>query len=876
MSLIDNFPMRTRITNDVLSFRPSPQAGQKSTEVYYRPIGLLLILITVGLAVMSVIVKDNLDALTVNSANSTQWSLTQVETDYLWLLDAVHHAAELESAPEATVRFAFNDVRARYDQLRIRLSTLEAGRDTASFKKASLLSELTAAVDQLRPLLDQSDEQIAQQLNLLTERLHDIEDPIRRTVILGTRTLVADAEERQMGIAKNLRQFGVLGIAIFVLMGCAIVYAFRNAMRSQTQERKLSIASARLSAIVNNALDAIIVTNSAGKFVEFNSAAEEILGYSRSDVIGKPIADFLVPADMMDGPGDGMKRFVEDDMSQIVNSGRFETKAKCKDGSVIAVEMAIQSDESAFARVYICFLRDISERKQAEEQLLKARDEALSSERAKSEFLAVMSHEMRTPLNGLLGTLDLMKTGSQTEQDAEHLRIMEISSKQLLMHVNDVLDISRLDADEDNFAIEPFDLSQLIHDTLASLRASADKRGNVFNTDRVPQTIWVNGDAARVGQLLLNIVGNAIKFTENGIITLTAQHLETGCFELKVSDTGIGIAPDKIDTLFDDFVRIDSGYTRQTQGAGLGLAIVRRIVNRIGGEASVISDLGKGTTVTLVLDLPSVDKPDDVLLTQKRKQVVSAKPLNILVIEDNTINRLILCRMLQNMGHDVVSATNGMDGIERARTHAFDVIFMDVSMPVMDGLTATEKIRNGDGANKTTPIIAATANALLTDIENYKNAGMNDYLFKPITMEAIQTLFVRLEFENDQVKPTQMSLNSKDKTVLDEDILNAAREVLDEGSFNRIAQKFMLEGNALMDMLQSTCGQPGDGVEVSKALHKLLGSAQMMGATKLAAILSEAEQRTLAEKTNPTLDDFSTIQTHWTETRQMISDLTTA
>lgn len=843
----------------------------------YKPTGVVLIILAAVLAIMFFVVRNNLDRLTENSSNSVQWSLTQVESDYFRMLDAVHHAiASLrpEVIEPAHHREALNEIRTAYDQLHQRLLALNRNVGVEPLRDIAALDELTARIEKLGVFLNEDNGAFASSLDPLLEELHALDSDVHRAVILGTRAIVEQTEQRQSHIAISLQQIGLLVFAAFVLMGLAIAYAFRSAILSQRQGRELSDTSARLSAIVNNSLDAIIVADRDGRFVEFNAAAEEVFGFSRSEVIGELMGDVIVPDHFRDAHNKGMKRYRVSGQSRIVNGGRIEVQAQRRDGSIIPIEMAVQRDLDAEDEVFIAFIRDISARLKAEEDLLTARDEALSSEKAKSDFLAVMSHEMRTPLNGLLGTLDLMKSENLSSKEAEYLRIMEISSKQLLMHVDDVLDISRLDADDAAFASETFDLGLLIRDTTSSLTASAEKRGIVFDLNDVPATLPTLGNAARVNQILLNLLGNAIKFTEDGTVSVTAERTDDETVRLHIRDTGIGIEPGKIDSLFDDFVRIDAGYTRDTQGVGLGLAIVRRIVDRIGGSIDIESAPGEGTLVKLMLRLPNV------IETAKDAAVASDGPVNVagrkkvLVVEDNDINRLILCRMLDELGHQVDEAADGADGVAKAGSNAYDLIFMDISMPTMDGLTATGLIRSQDGPCRDVPIIAATANALATDKEKFEAAGLNDYLFKPISTEALKALFARLSFDDYETAPAQVSGPQSHNQLIDEEVIYAAEELLGKADLSRILAKFIGDGDALIALLRDVSfAEEHDRTSLARSVHKMLGSAQMVGTTGFAEALARTEMRLNDRHCEDlTLDAVQDLRHIWLQTKALIQE----
>ncbi len=722
-------------------------------------IAFVLVISAAMLTIMGSVVNNKLTFLTSTSSNSIQWSLTQVETDFYRLINAIHeidHVSDNEvgdlSPRERSV--LLNNVRTKFDQLNVRVATLSRNADFEPIRELSRIDQLVARFETVETVFERDDTRLEANLDVLLYQILDIQPDLRRTVVLGTRALVADTEERQSDISNSLTVFGRLLAVAMALSALAVFAAFRGAVVAEQSQETLERTSSRLSAVVNSSLDAVMVSDTEGRFMEFNPAAEEILGYSREEVIGEFMADLIVPPEMREAHTSGMARYLKTGKPVFVNKGRIEITAQRKDGSIIPVEMSVQREDNAEGSVFIAFLRDISDRKKAEADLLTARDEALSSEEAKSAFLAVMSHEMRTPLNGLIGTMELMKLSEQTPENQEFLRVMEISGKQLLTHVNDVLDISRLDAQGVTFEKEPFNLANVIKDIVLSLQAAADAKGNVFNMDQVPKWLWAEGDAGRINQILLNIIGNAAKFTTDGTITVASRRIDPDTVEIKVSDTGIGIAEADIDTLFDDFVTVDASYMRQSEGTGLGLGIVRRVVDALEGEIKVDSVKGEGTCFTLTLPLPKAEATQQFKERLIEPDDFDVAPRRVLIVEDNEINRIVLRQMLLKLGHTVDEVFDGSQGVNAARDVRYDVIFMDVSMPVMDGVTATRMIRSGHGKSLGAHIVGTTANALESDKIRFDEAGMNDYIFKPISLARVVDLFHTLEvdgtFDDDE------------------------------------------------------------------------------------------------------------------------------
>jgi len=383
---------------------------------------------------------------------------------------------------------------------------------------------------------------------------------------------------------------------------------------------------------------------------------------------------------------------------------------------------------------------DITARKQAEVLILAAKDAAEAANRAKSEFLANMSHEIRTPLNGVLGMLQLLRLGCTPEEQNFYTQMAFDSAHRLLSLLNDILDFSRMEAGWITLANAPFQLQDLLDSVFHIFSMScAEKHVELSCAIDTHSTRQLIGDEARIRQILFNLVGNAIKFTPSGSVCVEAwtQPVQDDPGKvhlyLSISDTGIGIPEEQIDLVFQRFTQSESSYTRQYQGAGLGLAIVKRLMQVMHGDIFVDSTVGLGTTITLHLPMASVTQHRHAENRDRPAPAYTGEKLAILVVEDEAVSQLAVAALLKRMGHQVVCVGNGREAVEAVRQRPFDCIFMDIQMPEMNGMEATELIRDikeppGRGEAW---IIALTAYALAGDKEKFLTAGMNDYISKP-------------------------------------------------------------------------------------------------------------------------------------------------
>jgi PAS domain S-box-containing protein len=617
-----------------------------------------------------------------------------------------------------------------------------------------------------------------------------------------------------------------------------------------------------MAATVHSALDAVIVADANGRILEFNEQACECFGYTREFAFGSLLSDLIIPEPMRKAHESGMKRYLDTGVANIIGK-RIEINALHANGHEFPVELAVGAAHKDDAPIFVAYARDISERRAKEEELKSAHAAAQAGDQAKSRFLAVMSHEMRTPLNGVLGIIELLRNTNLDDRQLEMLTTASNSGEVLLDLINDVLDISKMEAGKLHLNSFNFEFKRLPKKVKQIVEVHAEQRGNkivVETDDQIPT--YLHGDGKRLQQVILNLVSNANKFTKQGRITVSSKLVgrsdSDARISIAVSDTGIGIPDDVLPNLFAEFTTVDNSYKRRQGGTGLGLAICKHLIELMGGSIHVESKVGEGSRFCFKVPLPIVDP--EVGIDQEADEMLYDElnylPASILLAEDNPTNAMVAASMLRDAGHSVTVVSDGSEAVKSAQSNRFDVILMDISMPELDGLEATKLIRSMPEPHGDIPIIAMTAHALAGDRERFMSTGMQAYLTKPIRRnELLSTIQSQIVEVNKKADPAESNLGSTEDApvILDTGELDQLASEIGGEHLQVVICQFADDTNNRTQSVREA-EQERDLEKLKKSAHALAGSAATVGANCLADISRRIEAACVNEDFSSALE----------------------
>jgi PAS domain S-box-containing protein len=653
--------------------------------------------------------------------------------------------------------------------------------------RSGVITFLNPAAENL--MASPASQMLGQKLDTFVQIQHDQDGSLvieQDTALEAMEKGIKVSEEANMKIRGAGQAFQVFLTSAPIVEHGAItgaVTVIEDVTERKKTEMELRRSEIRLRSVVHNALDAIITVDAQGRIETFNPSAESVFGFSQDEVFGQN-ARILMPEPYASGFDEFVTKALLHDAPKPF-SQKTEIIARHKDGSTFPVELSISEIRLGATKMLLGIIRDISERKRFEMELISARERAEQASKAKSEFLANMSHEIRTPMNGIIGMTQLALETDLTPEQRDYLSTVKSSSELLLKLINDILDFSKIEAGKLEIDRVDFEFRDTLADTMRALALQAEEKGLelLFQVaDDVPDKLY--GDPARIRQIIVNLVGNAIKFTESGEIVARADLWNTegnrATIHFCVSDTGIGISQEKIQKIFQPFDQADTSTTRRYGGTGLGLSISSRLVEIMDGQIWVDSKLGQGSKFHFTIQL---DVSRTEIQAIRPAPIEALEGVRVLIVDDNLTNRKILDGQLLNWGMSAALAQSGVDAMEIMKTFAsketpFAVALIDCMMPEMDGFQLASIIKNSPELNKTKLVMLSSA-AQVGDAEERKRFGLEAWLVKPVKQSELLTCLLTIlgdtyepksaALPKDQKKTASSIHHKKAKILLAED-----------------------------------------------------------------------------------------------------------
>lgn len=626
------------------------------------------------------------------------------------------------------------------------------------------------------------------------------------------------------------------------------LWQYRDVTERKNTEQAIRESEEKYRGILENMELGLLEVNIKGITLRINNSFCEMLGYYPEEIIGKNAWELFLP--------EASKKVLAERMlsGQMESPSVYEVQMRHKNGHLIwgLVSSAPVKDATGKLIGYLGIQFDLTERKKLEHELAQAKVVADRARLAERQFLAHMSHEIRTPINAVIGLSHLLDTSLPDNLQQEYLSSLRFSANTLLGLIDNVLDLSKIEAGEISFEQKPFDLGDLLKSLLTSIQFKIGQRNIQILEEFDPAlNTLVLGDTTRINQIFTNLLGNSVKFTEKGYIRLSTRVLNhsIGVYELefRVEDTGMGIPADKHKTIFEYFKQADAHINQKFGGTGLGLTIVKQLVEMQGGTIQLESEPDSGTVFTLHMRFADTGiplaEPDGTKEKAALKNQERMKGLHVLIVEDNLINQTLICKTIAGWGCSFEVANNGLEALSKTAQKRFDVILMDINMPEIDGCAATLAIRqDGKNPNQRVPIIALTAAAMSDDKRRAFEAGMNDFLTKPISPNRLQERILNT-LEDLSTADAQASAVRGTDTLPMYDLQYLFEMSGGDPLFVReITQTFLAQMPTILVQLEKY-NQQQDWNNCSKIAHQIKPSLQLLGMHSARTLALQIEEQ---------------------------------
>jgi len=709
------------------------------------------------------------------------------------------------------------------------------------------------------------------------ELLKTLNDGIMRAKIKRTiesHNVVKDIK----GQVKSKKFVSVSILVLVLLLGNGLIL-WLLVMRKRREAKKLIDENkASYSGVFNATSDSLVIFDRQGQIIDVNSRGKEVFGFTKDEFLGLTGKKLFHP---------GYHKQFDRFLKVVGNGERFQEELVTlhKNNSLISVDL--KGSELVYNGKHhlLAIMRDITARKKVELELRESKERAESAAKAKSDFLANMSHEIRTPLNGVIGLTEILSETDLDDEQDEYVRDLGYSGEMLRGIINDILDFSKIEAGKLELDPVDFNLHAMLDKLCCTFRYQAELNDVTVDFDydsSLPKT--VNGDSVRIRQVFTNLIGNAIKFTSHGSINIRVNPKIVAhdhvIYIFEVEDTGVGIPNDKLNTLFDKFTQADMSTSRKFGGTGLGLTIAKQLVDKMDGTIYVKSQEGEGTTFSIIMKLPTVKEAH--VIEDESVEIKWDRTPKILLAEDNLINQKVAVRFLEELGCDIDVAMNGIAVLDNVKENQYDLIFMDIQMPDMDGIEATKAIRDFQKQDQRTPIIALTAHALKSDHDQYIEAGMDNCLTKPISknklcislIKALSHLLRGVDSKTIQKtrrkSPPRRKATDKADQVFDRDLalglMGGDAEFLDY-----LLEIFAPQTDTIFSDLCSAIDLRD--MRIAKhASHSLKGVAAQIGAQRLEVAAHNLEKAALSDDEDDVKALIKTVEKEYSAVKRALAE----
>jgi len=799
----------------------------------------------------------------------------QLSVQYAFLVLSAHQAS---SDPVGEFEKLRNEFKAFHSKSEL-LSTSQYYQDLPRTHLLKLnINKVQKFLSENAPLIEQPNAKLETTLPNLVKDLRNLQTPIKIISEAPTNSLIASPQaESGLTLWVYMRLALLTILAGFSISLAAILIARQRAARATPSVEK-DIQIMRPESLAANAHDAVLNLSKDGIIIEYKNNAEALFGYTKQEALGRNFEDLFIPPKLLNRYRKELKNFTLSAIASPEHAQRFKAWLQRKSGETFPAEISFQPIAPKERSRISLVIRDLTKEKTKQKNIINALNIARQSEQQKTAFIATNSHEMRNPLQGLLGALKLLNDTDLYPVQKRYVETMDASGRMLLAQIENALDVSKVNEARAELRADPIQLDQLIAEVITSHAALSEEKGNEIRHQWVHSPAAdILGDKVKLQQILLNLLSNATQFTRDGKILIETEIMTQSpdaiIVEFRVRDTGIGITPDRLGRIYDDFETSNQANADFSASTGLGLGIVRRLVDLMGGQLSAESAFGEGSTflfrIAFKPHLPALETPLNLARFANH-----LSPINILMVEDNEINRFILQEMLKLEGHHVTEAKNGKRGVEAAAKQKFDLILIDISMPVMDGIEASRRIRSSGCVSADTPIIAVTAHAMPDEIDEFLAAGINDKIIKPIER---RTLLEKIRLYCPQSAPKQDLLPECDASwkieILDQPHIQDILIQLGSNKLQNLMQQFVHETDEMLEFLDpADAGSKGNLTkETIELVHRAAGSAAVLGAVALHQKLNMIELAARSDRADQVSHLIKNIGVIWNKTQSELA-----